>query len=317
MTAIMTIRQCCGSTHETSKPKLNDKILPFLTHLLIFQHTPLVSLTLTLYTADGFLTQIFCYAIMNFERVMKLTDEEKILFRKIKDMINKSEKTFSVVYSHFLTPAEQMFLKGERDFLGILGFEGGYEDAERRVCRVCTNEYNSDEGVPIVLYSVRAKDKNAVISHRDVLGALMGLGIKREMTGDIIADGNKAQFFCHKSVSEFVKMNLDKIGRYSVEVSESEFSEMAEVPKKPVNINVSSMRLDSIVGEGFGVSRTKAAALIKKGMVFVNWQECIDVSREAKAGDKISLHGRGKICVSGISGVSKKGRLFVDILVYV
>ena len=248
---------------------------------------------------------------------MKLNDEEKILLRKIKDLANKSEKTFCAVYSNFLTPAEQTFLMGERDFSGMIGFSGGYEEAERRVCRVCTNEYNSDEGVPIVLYSVRATDKNAVLSHRDVLGALMGLGIKREMTGDIIANENKAQFFCHKSVSEFVKMNLNKIGRYSVELSESEFSEMAEVPKKLININVSSMRLDSVVGESFGVSRTKAAECIKKGMVFVNWQVCIDVSREIKAGDKISLHGKGKICVSGISGMSKKGRLFVDILKYV
>ncbi len=215
-----------------------------------------------------------------------MNDEEKILLRKIKDLVNKSEKTFCVIYSNFLTPAEQMFLMGERDFSGMIGFSGGYEEAERRVCRVCTNEYNSDEGVPIVLYSVRATDKNAVLSHRDVLGALMG----REMTGDIIANENKAQFFCHKSVSEFVKMNLNKIGRYSVELSESEFSEMAEVPKKLININVSSMRLDSVVGESFGVSRTKAAECIKKGMVFVNWQVCIDVSREIKAGDKISLH---------------------------
>ena len=277
----------------------------------------LVSLTLILYTGMEILTQIFCYAIMDFERMMNLNDEEKILFRKIKDLVSKSEKTFSVVYSHFLTPAEQMFLMSEREFTGILGFEGGYEEAERRVGRVCTNEYDSDEGVPIILYSVRATDKNAVISHRDVLGALMGLGIKREMTGDIIAKENKAQFFCHQSVSEFVKMNLSKIGRYSVELSESEFSEMAEVPKKPATINVSSMRLDSIVGEGFGVSRTKAAALIKKGMVFVNWQECTDVSREIKTGDKISLNGKGKILVSGISGTSKKGRLFVDVLKYV
>ena len=84
-----------------------------------------------------------------------MNDEEKILLRKIKDLVNKSEKTFCVVYSNFLTPAEQTFLTAERDFSGMIGFSGGYEEAERRVCRVCTNEYNSDEGVPIVLYSVR------------------------------------------------------------------------------------------------------------------------------------------------------------------
>lgn len=246
-----------------------------------------------------------------------ISDEEKILFRKIKDLTAKSEKTFAVVYSNFLTPAEQMFLLNYGEFSGVLGFEGGYEDAERRVCRICTNEYNSDDGVPVALYSAKATDKNAMLSHRDVLGALMGLGIKREMIGDIIAKENKAQFFCHKSVGEFVRMNLDKIGRYSVQINESDLSEITPSPKKPVSINVSSMRLDCIVGECFGISRTKAAECIRKGLIAVNWQICLDVSREIKPDDKISFHGKGKISVSGISGTSKKGRLFVDILKYV
>lgn len=249
--------------------------------------------------------------------ITNISDDEKILLRKTKDLVSKSEKTFSVVYSNFLTPAQQMFLLDCGEFSGIIGFEGGYEDAERRVCRICTNQYNSDDGLPIALYSVTATDKNAIISHRDVLGTLMGLGIKREMIGDIIASKNKSQFFCHNSVSDFVKMNLTKIGRYSVEINESDFSKIIPPPKKPVNINVSSMRLDSIVGEAFGISRTKSAECIRKGLISVNWQICLDVSKEIKPDDKISLHGKGKISVSGISGTSKKGRLFVDILKYV
>ena len=55
-----------------------------------------------------------------------MNDEEKILLRKIKDLANKSEKTFCVVYSNFLTPAEQTFLTAERDFSGMIGFSGGY-----------------------------------------------------------------------------------------------------------------------------------------------------------------------------------------------
>ena len=249
--------------------------------------------------------------------ITNISNDEKILLRKTKDLVSKSEKTFSVVYSHFLTPAQQMFLLNYDEFAGVLSFEGGYEDAERRICRICTNEYNSDDGLPIILYSVRATDKNAVLSHRDVLGALMGLGIKREMIGDIMTNQNKAQFFCHDSVSGFVEMNLTKIGRYSVEINKSDFSEIIPPPKKPVNINVSSMRLDSIVGEAFGISRTKSAECIRKGLISVNWEICLDVSREIKPDDKISLHGKGKISVLGISGTSKKGRLFVDILKYV
>ncbi len=246
-----------------------------------------------------------------------MNDEEKILLRKAKDLLQKSEKMFSAVYSYFLTPAQQMFLSEKGEFSGVLTFEGGYEDAERRLGRICTNEYNRDDGAPIILYSVRATDKKAELSHRDILGSLMGLGIKRETIGDIMTKANTAQFFCHESVAEFVRLNLHKIGHFTVEITEADFSEVFEPKKQSVSIHVSAMRLDCITGESFGISRTKAAEFIKKGSVSVNWQICPDVSREVKEGDKIAMRGKGKIELAGITGTSKKGRLFVDILKYV
>lgn len=191
---------------------------------------------------------------------------------------------------------------------------GGYDEAERQLCRISINEYCHDDGLPIVLYSVKATDKNAVFSHRDILGSLMGLGIKRETIGDIMTKNNTAQFFCHTSVADFVKWNLNKIGHFSVELSESQFSEVWEPVKKSSSINVSAMRLDCICAESFQLSRAKAADAIKKGLVAVNWNISTDVSKEIKPNDKISMRGKGKIHIVDISGVSKKGRLFVHIL---
>lgn len=254
---------------------------------------------------------------MDFTSKYAKNEEEKIIIRKISDLIRKSEKTYSVVYSHFLTPAEQTLLSQVDEFFGKIEFEGGYKDAERRLCRIKTDEYCSDEGMPVTLYSVKTSDKNAVFSHRDILGSLMALGIKREMIGDIITNANSAQFFCHSSVSDFVAVSLTKIGHYGIEVSQSTFSEISEPVRKPANINVSSMRLDCISAECFGLSRTKCAEYIKKGLVSVNWLICTDVSREIKPQDKISMRGKGKTEIIGISGTSKKGRLFVDILKYI
>lgn len=70
-----------------------------------------------------------------------------------------------------------------------------------------------------MLYSVISS--NAEFTHRDILGSLMGLGIKREMIGDIIINEDKAQFFCHNSISEFVEFNLKKVGRYSAETEKA------------------------------------------------------------------------------------------------
>lgn len=242
-------------------------------------------------------------------------DEEKILLRKISDLIKKSEKTYSVIYSHFLTPAEQTLISSVEEFLGYIEFNGGYENAERRVCCIKENEYCNDNGLPVKIYSVMAV--GAEFSHRDILGSLMGLGIKREMIGDIIVDGNKAQFFCHNSIAEFIEFNLKKIGKYNITVTQDNLTSVSERKTKDVTINISSMRLDSISAECFGLSRTKAAEFIKKGVVSLNWLICTDTSQEVKPGDKIAMRGKGKAEICDISGTSKKGRLFVNIKKYI
>ena len=96
-----------------------------------------------------------------------------------------------VLYSHFLTPAEQGVIAEQNFRNGTVSFVGGYEDAERRLCRLCAEEYCADNGAPVILYHITATARDAVISHRDVLGSLMGLGIKREMIGDILAGSSK------------------------------------------------------------------------------------------------------------------------------
>lgn len=254
---------------------------------------------------------------MDFSKKYTNRDEEKILLKKINDLISRSEKTYSVLYSHFLTPAELTLLSKIDEFYGIISFEGGYPEAERRMCKVKHDEYAYDEGLPAVLYSIEISDSRAEISHRDVLGSLMGLGIKREMIGDILVNGNKAQFFCHKSVCDYVEMNLQKIGRYRVRVKKGELSDIPKPKTEAVSVNVSSMRLDSLCGECFGLSRTKAAEAIKRGEVSVNWLIIYDTDREVNAGDKISMRGKGKAEVVGVTGMSKKGRIFAEIKKYI
>ena len=151
---------------------------------------------------------------MSPESCKAASDEERLLLKKISDLVRRSEKEYSVLYSSFLTPAEQCLISDETEFSGIVGFDGGYEDAERRMCRVCTDEFQRDEGAPLVLLCCEMSDRNADISHRDVLGSLMGLGIRREMIGDIMADGRTARFFCSKSVSEFIMQSLERIRKY-------------------------------------------------------------------------------------------------------
>ena len=145
----------------------------------------------------------------------------------------------------------------------------------------------------------------------------MGLGIKREMIGDIIMKDKGAMVFCDRSVADYIKINLERIGRYKAEVAEGRLEDIP-VPKTEVRtINISSPRIDSICAECFGLSRTKAAEAIRRGLVSVDWQICDNVSRELKGGEKISLRGKGKVKYDGITGTSKKGRMFAGIQKYI
>ncbi len=246
-----------------------------------------------------------------------MMNRNEILIRKTEDMIQRSSRNFVVLYSHFLTPAEQEEIKKEYSFDSRITFDGGYEDAERRICRVQTDEYQSDDGLPVKLLRFTATAPDADISHRDVLGSLMGCGIKREMVGDIKAKGREAYVFVHETAAEYIRMNIDKICRYRVEIREVEKSSLPEPETERKEINVSSLRLDSICGECFGMSRTKAAEAIKKQLVAVNWIISDNVSAEVKPGDRISMRTKGKIRVGKVLGSSKKGRLFVEIFRYI
>ena len=125
---------------------------------------------------------------MDFTAKYTKDQEEIMLLRRVNDLVQKSRREYSVCYSHFLTPSQQALLNRVEEFLGLIRFEGGYEDAERRLCRVSADEYCTDGGAPILLLRAEASADNAELSHRDVLGSLMGLGLKREMIGDILAD---------------------------------------------------------------------------------------------------------------------------------
>ena len=106
---------------------------------------------------------------MDFTDKYASGSEDKLLLRRINDLKNKSEREYCVMYSAFLTPAEQSLIMRVDEFFGCISFDGGTEEAERRLCRIRTDEYQPDDGAPIALLSVAVTDTSAEISHRDVL----------------------------------------------------------------------------------------------------------------------------------------------------
>lgn len=214
--------------------------------------------------------------------------------------------------SDFLDPygysiAETIVAHYER--LGLAA-DGGYEGAERVKAAFVDKEFLGKADFGLTALSLNWDKRYYLLSHRDVLGALMGLGIKREVIGDIIMTGQGCQLVLDNSLAGFVVQNLATVGPAPVTVLQITLSDIAprEEKIKEIKTTVASLRLDVIAAAGFGVSRTRMSEDIAADKVKVNWQEAKSSAQSIKAGDIISMRGRGRVEVCEILGQTKKGR---------
>lgn len=247
-----------------------------------------------------------------------LSDEDKLLSRRVLDWIHVSENKYTIKYSAFLDNHQSEVCKSVLSYMNFnnYSFYGGYENASRTILGVFPpySDFAVDTDFPIkpVLFSYRTEDK---LTHRDFLGALMGLQIRRDMIGDILVNNDKCLIFINESVYDFVFNNVRKIGSVGVKLSDdiSSFNFNIKENFKQINGTVSSLRLDCIVNLATKLSREKASALIKSGNVKVNYVNINNPSFSLKENDVLSLRGYGKFIFTSVTGISKKNRYCIEI----
>ena len=242
---------------------------------------------------------------------------EEELLKRAEDLSRRCHKTGQVTHTGFLTPAEGYALESwaKRGTDCAVLFHGGYPDAERRAAFFLP-EWMEAEGFEPSEYlcAIEITARFGAPGHRDVLGAVLGLGIERPWVGDILVEGEKAWLFCLPSVKDHLLLSLDQVGRWGVKTREIPLSEVPVKEKefKERTFSVKSLRLDAVCAGMFSISRTTAAEAIATGLVALNYAECLKPDAGVKEGDVISLRGKGKGVVrSAGDRESKKGRLFV------
>ena len=222
--------------------------------------------------------------------------------------------------SFFLTPAERIALERWAKYATdcTVLFTGGREECERQAAFFLPY-YRDEAGFDVSEY-IRVLEVTAGFgepSHRDYLGAALGLGIRREWLGDIWVRGNAAHIFCLKSVAEHLA-SLEKVGRYGVKTRQVS-PDTVPAPErrvKAVRFTVRSMRLDAAASGMFGLSRTETAKLITAGALTLNYESCLRTDAPVKTGDIVALRGKGKGTIVSAGGESRKGRLFVEAEIY-
>lgn len=246
---------------------------------------------------------------------------EQELQKRLCDLADNTARTNRQSSTAFLTPAESAeamkFCRTRHDVTYL--FSGGFDGAER-MRLFFLPDYISAEDFPLCenITAIYAKCPFGNPSHRDWLGSLMGLGIKRETVGDILVLGDEGYILCTPQVAGFICDNLTKIGRFGVKCQTVPLSDI-RVPEPVFDVvsgTVASLRADTVLSLAFGISRTKAAELIRDGKFSLDHIEETSPSCEICEGALLSLRGYGRARLAGIGGMSKKGRQFIEIHVF-
>ena len=171
----------------------------------------------------------------------------------------------------------------------------------------------------MVCFKVEWDKRYYELSHRDILGAFMGMGCKREILGDIIFIPEGAQFVADKSFTTYIMNNLTQIGSAPVSLTEITEADLLQKEEKVkvISATVAALRLDAVAAAGYGVSRSRMADEIKGQNVKVNWKEAKNAAKPVSEGDIISFRSRGRVEVAEIRGTTKKGRLSITLKRYI
>lgn len=211
----------------------------------------------------------------------------------------------------FLDPREQQIVRtvvGHHDDVNV-SFFGGCSLAERKRALLYPPYIEpTEDDFELTLFSVRYPKKFVTIEHRDVLGALLSLGVKREKFGDIVIADDVVQFVVASDIAPFVKMNMTSIRNASVSLQQRPLSEMRVVAEtwEEETITVSSLRLDAVLAQTFRLSRQKVQTLIEQGWAKLNWKVVDEPSAECREGDLLSLRQHGRCRLKAIAGQTKK-----------
>ncbi|MDF2593780.1 MAG: hypothetical protein K0R69_121 [Clostridia bacterium] len=248
--------------------------------------------------------------------------KEKAFVKSALEYMRKADTQNKAFYTDFYNAdwMRQVIQKhiGTNNLTGYKLF-GGYEEAERQMLGFFPG-YETDFLFPIDCLKVNVKTGiGRALSHRDFLGALLGLGIERDTIGDIMIKPFGAYIIIKDIMTEYISYMMTSIGRYhTIEISAIELRELKiDKPEtKEINTTVASLRTDAVLSAAFGLSRGTCTKLIQNDKAKCNGTD-ISPSHLLKQGDVVTLRGYGKMKLKQINGITKKERLHICIEKYI
>ncbi|MCM3587111.1 RNA-binding protein [Mesobacillus maritimus] len=238
--------------------------------------------------------------------------EEREFIDQVLSWRDYVEQTYAPKLTDFLDPREQQIVQtiiGNKDVK--CSFFGGFEGAERQRALLYPDYFEvSEEEFQLCLFDLNYAKKFVSIEHRQVLGSLMSLGLKRGKFGDIVINSHQVQFYAASEISDYVRLQLDSVGKAGISLKEIPLNQaiQPEVNWRELTTTASSLRLDTLMSALYNISRQKSQTYIQHGVVKVNWTTIENPAFECGEGDILSVRGLGRAKIVTIEGKTKKDK---------
>ena len=244
-----------------------------------------------------------------------MSDENILIQKRFSELHRRAESTNVYFFSHFLSLAEQSLFRQLSLPPSTYTAFGGREGCERIMVRFGNEEEIGYElPFPIVLLKAEPVSQKYAdkLSHRDLLGALMNLGIEREVLGDIVLRDNVGYIFAEETIAPFLIESFTRVKHTDIRLSVVDTLPEGELfQTEAQTVQISSERLDAIVARVYSLSRDDAQALFKKSLVYAEGRVIESPSYRPHEDERISVRGYGRFVYRGVRSTSKKGKLNV------
>ncbi len=251
-----------------------------------------------------------------------MTNDELLFKNRMRELSRRADDGGYYTASPFLTLAEQTDLaawqrEGE---IGRYTLFGGYAGAERKLALFGDEDaFGYPPSVPCLWLKIApsAPKFADALSHRDLLGALMSLGIERSVLGDILLHNNIGYLYAAESIAPYLLEALTRIKHTDVLVTVTDAPPALDtLLPEPTAVVVAGERLDCYVAAAFRLSRSEAAALIEKGLVSLNGKPITKISATVPTAAVVSVRGHGRFLYEGIVGDTRKNKLRIAIRLF-
>ncbi|MFK5883434.1 MAG: YlmH/Sll1252 family protein [Candidatus Izemoplasma sp.] len=217
------------------------------------------------------------------------------------------------VLTNFLSLTEQAILKNSLTHSVDFSFSGGFNNPELKRAVIGNTLKPSFK---ISCYKITSKNKALVLTHQNIMGSLLSLGLEKIVLGDILANENI--FFIKEELKDFIELNFTEIANSKITLTKIDGSDFVRVYNFAITKHfIASLRLDLVISKIAGISRSEASLMIKNGLVKVNHIDVISPTKKVSINDVLSVRKSGRFLLIDDLGQTKKGNIILKVGKYV